>query len=76
MHVTELSREQLTELKNNYMVELVNEGTFAEVMDRDYDEPSMWDVAHADEIVHDDVIFRQYDGIDFTPDDFFCTAGE
>lgn len=76
MHVTELSREQLTELKNNYMVELVNEGTFAEVMDRDYDAPSMWDVAHADEIVPDDVIFRQYDGIDFTPDDFFCTAGE
>lgn len=76
MHVTELSREQLTELKNNYMVELVNEGTFAEVMDRDYDEPSMWDVSHADEIVPDDVIFRQYDGIDFVPDDFFCTAGE
>ena len=76
MHVTELSREQLTELKNNYMIELVNEGTFAEVMDRDYDEPSMWDVAHADEIIPDDVIFRQYDGIDFVPDDFFCIAGE
>ena len=59
MDVRDLSREQLVELKQHYISELVNEGTFAEVMNRDYDEPSYSDLANADEIV---------------PDDFFCTA--
>ena len=40
MDVHDLSRDQLIELKQNYFTELVNEGTFAEVVGRDYDEPS------------------------------------
>ena len=75
MNVHELSREQLTELKCNYMSELVDEGTFAEIMGRDYDEQSYEDLANADEIIPDDVIFRNYEGVDFVPDDFFCSAG-
>jgi len=74
MDVRDLSRDQLVELKQDYMTELVNEGTFAEVMNRDYDEPSMWDSANADEIVPDEFIFEHYAGIHFVPDDFFCTA--
>lgn len=75
MDVHDLSRDQLVELKQNYFTELVNEGTFAEVVGRDYDEPSCWDLANADDIVPDDVIFRNYEGTHFVNDDFFCTAG-
>lgn len=75
MDVHDLSRDQLIELKQNYFAELVNEGTFAEVVGRDYDEPSWWDLANADDIVPDDVIFRNYECTHFTNDDFFCTAG-
>ena len=74
MDVLELSREQLIELKQDYLEQLANEGTFAEVLDVDYDEPSYWDLANADDIVPDDVIFRQYEGVDFVTDDFFCSA--
>ena len=75
MLVTDLNRDQLTELKSNYLVQLADEGRFAEVGGVDYDYPDWDDMAHADEIVPDDVIFRQYEGIDFVPDDFFCTMG-
>ena len=74
MDVTELTREQLIELKQDYLEQLANEGTFAEVLDVDYNEPSYWDLANADEIVPDDVIFWNYDGFWFENDDFFCTA--
>ena len=74
MTVHELSRDQLVELKQNYLSELADEGSYAEVMDCDYDEPSYWDLAYADEIVPDDVIFHEYEGISFVTDDFFCTA--
>lgn len=75
MDVYELSRDQLVELKQNYLSELADEGSYAEVMDCDYNEPSYWDLANADDIVPDDVIFRNYDGVCFVKDDFFCTAG-
>ena len=74
MDVHELSREQLIELKQNYLEQLANEGSFAEILDVDYDEPSYWDMANADDIVPDCVVFKNYEGVDFVPDDFFCTA--
>ena len=74
MDVTELTREQLVELKCYYMEMLANEGTFAEVMERDYDEPSYADLAEADDIIPDEVIFRNYEGVYFVDDDFFCSA--
>lgn len=73
--VTELTREQLEELKQDYMGELVNEGTFREVMDADCDEPSYWHLAMADELIPDEFIFEYYAGVGFVNDDFFCTAG-
>ena len=73
MTIKELSKDQLHELKEIYLMKLADEGTFAEVMDVDYDEPSYGDLSNADDIVPDDVIFREYDGIDFVEDDFFCT---
>lgn len=70
MDVTELSREQLVELKQNYLERLADEGTFAEVVGRDYDSPAYYDVAFADDIVPDDVIFHEYEHVSFVPDDF------
>lgn len=74
MDVFGLSREQIIELKQNYLTQLADEGTFSEVLDVDHDEPSYWDLANADEIVPDCVIFKNYEGYEFVDDDFFCTA--
>ena len=74
MTIKDLSKDQLYELKQRYLMKLADEGTFAEVMDVDYDEPSYEDLANADEIVPDDVIEREYEGVCFVEDDFFCTA--
>ena len=74
MDVLQLSREQLVELKQQYLTQLADEGSYAEVLDVDYDHPSYWDMANADEIVPDCVIFKNYEGVDFVKDDFFCTA--
>lgn len=74
MNVTELNREQLTFLKQAYMTQLADEGTFAEMFGVDYDEPSWGDLANADELVPDDVIFDHYEGADFVEEDF-CITG-
>ena len=74
MEVRELSKEQMHELKENYLIKLADEGTFAEVVGVDYDAPSYEDLSNADEIIPDDAIFREYEGVDFVPDDFFCTT--
>ena len=74
MDVRELSKDQMHELKERYLMKLADEGSFAEVLDVDYNEPSYGDLANADQIVPDDVIFREYDGVCFVPDDFFCTC--
>ena len=74
MTVYELSSEQMLELKQQYLEMLADEGNYASVLNVDYDEPSQHDLSFADEIVPDDIIFTHYEGIDFVPDDFFCTA--
>lgn len=64
--VSELSREQMIELKQNYL-----DQHLLEVEDRgiSYDE-----LANADNIVSDDMIFQTYDSFIFSDDDFCCTA--
>lgn len=74
MTVKELSKDQLHEVKERYLIKLADEGTFAEVMGVDYDEPSYWDLANADEIVPDDVIEREYGDTFFVEEYFCCTA--
>lgn len=71
MDVRDLNREQLTQLKVNYMCQLADEGLFAEMFGVDYNEPSYGDIANADELVPDDVIFEHYEGSDFVEDDFW-----
>ena len=74
MNVRDLTRDQLMELKQNYLTTLADSGQYAEIMGVDYDEPSTGDLANADEIVPDETIFSYYDGVEFYGDDFICTA--
>lgn len=63
MYVSELNKEQLTELKQSFLAqqnEENGEGT-------SYDE-----LARADSIISDEMIYEAYSGINFTEDDFFC----
>lgn len=61
MSVTELSRDQLTELKQAYLTEL---------FDRDGLEPSWGELADADRLIPDAEIFEAYEGFIFSPDGF------
>lgn len=70
MDVTELSREQIIELKRDYLVRLADEGCYSEVVGVEWDEPTYSELAAADEIVPDDVIFENYADTVFCEDDF------
>lgn len=70
MNVHDLTREQISQLKANYLCRLADEGTFAEILGVDYDEPSWGDLANADTIVPDDVIFEEYADTFFVYEDF------
>lgn len=70
MTVYELTRDQLIQLKQNYMIELADSGEFAEVMGVDYDAPSWGELAWADDIIPDHVIFEHYADTIFVEDDF------
>lgn len=74
MDVTELSREQLVELKQNYLCSLADSGDYNEVFDVNYVGISYSDLANADDIVPDDVVFDNYGGVVFCDDDFICSA--
>lgn len=74
MDVTELSREQLVELKQNYLCSLADSGDYSEVFDVNYIGVSYSDLLNADDIVPDDVIFDNYCGVIFCDDDFNCSA--
>lgn len=65
MTVHELNRDQLTELKQNYLMLK---------MDYDGDSPSWGEIADVDSIVTDDEVFAEYAGTDFSPDDFVCSC--
>ena len=59
MNVHELSREQLTQLKEHYYNARHPEGV------------SYGELADIDELVSDDEVFTEYEGIEFVPDDFW-----
>ena len=70
MTARELSPEQYKELCQAYITEfwVDNEGGTSS--------PSYYELACADELVAEDIIYNYYDGINFTDDDFSCTAGK
>lgn len=58
--VKELSREQLEELRWS---------VFLDCAEKD-------DTIESPEYVTDETLYALYDGVQFTDDDFFCTAGK
>lgn len=65
MKVTELNREELTELKERYYMEKMEE--LGEGV-------SYGELASINELVKDEEIFKAYDHINFVKDDFFCNV--
>lgn len=61
MTVRELSREQLDELKQNHLTRKMDEAG---------ESPSYGELAEASEKISDEEIFDEYDGTEFSPDDF------
>ena len=70
MTVSDLNADRLRQLKLDYYSELVNEGTFSEVMGVDLDEPSCYMIANVDDYISDEFIMEYYDGVVFSEDDF------
>lgn len=63
MKVTDLSKDQLTELKQRFYDDKHPEGV------------SYGELAAIDQLVSDDEIIAAYEGVDFVPDDFFTDKG-
>lgn len=61
MYVSELSREQLVELKSTMLEAILGY------------EPSYGELAIADELVSDEQVEEEYRDVCFTSDDFFCS---
>ena len=59
MSVYELSKNQLIELKQNYLCEVQENVSYGELCD-------------ADNIVSDEEIFQVYSCMDFSSEDFMC----
>ena len=64
MNVKDLSREQLTELKQRYYTDVLEHNI------------SYYEMALINELVTDEEIFDYYSSTTFTCDDFFCTCGQ
>lgn len=60
MDVTELSRDCLEMLKQSMLESVLGH------------EPSWYEFASADSIVSDAQVYEYYEGVRFTPADFFC----
>ena len=63
MKVTELTKEQLTELKERYYMEYNKNVSYGEL-------------ANINELVTDAEVFKEYEHVDFVEDDFFCSCGK
>lgn len=59
MSVYELNKNQLIELKQNYLCEVQENVSYGELCD-------------ADDIVSDEEIFQAYSCMDFSSEDFMC----
>ena len=65
MTVYELNRDQLTELKQNYYTQLLDERG---------ESPSYDELANIDDYISDGEIYAAYEAYSFTPGDFACSA--
>lgn len=67
MTVRQLNRDQLTELKERMVSD--------EIYETEGRSASYGELADA-ESIPDEKVFEKYEGTEFVPDDFFCTAGK
>ncbi len=65
MTVTELTRDEMIELKGRY---------YTELLDKVGESPGYGDIAAVDSLVDDKTIYEVYEGVDFVKDDFFCNG--
>ena len=69
MKVQELSREQLDELKSNYLWDMLEEVYQTNKAHYHFLLENMdWNIA-------DDIVFKHYKDTDFCNEDFWCSAG-
>lgn len=66
MTVKELNRDQLIELKQDYLLRK---------MEKDNKSPSWGELCNIENLVSDQEVFTFYSDFDFVNDDFFVTAG-
>ena len=62
MKVTELSRDELTELKTRY---------YSDLLDQRGETPSYGELSAIDELVTDEEVYQEYADVDFVKEDFF-----
>ena len=62
MKVTELTRDELTELKTRY---------YSDLLDQRGETPSYGEFSAIDELVTDEEVYQEYADVDFVKDDFF-----
>lgn len=74
MTVLELNREQIIQLKCDYLDQLFDEGCLDYVLYGDEEQRDcgvyMGEYVFADELIPDNMIFEHYNGICFVEDDF------
>ena len=62
MKVTELTRDELTELKTRY---------YSDLLDQRGETPSYGELSAIDELVTDEEVYQEYADVDFVEEDFF-----
>ena len=62
MKVTELTRDELTELKTRY---------YSDLLDQRGETPSYGELSAIDELVTDEEVYQEYADVDFVREDFF-----
>lgn len=62
MKVTELTRDELTELKTRY---------YSDLLDQKGETPSYGELSAIDELVTDEEVYQEYADVDFVKEDFF-----
>ena len=67
MKVTELNRDQLVQLKQRYLTDWCDTLPVPRT-------PSMQELADADSLVEDELVFDYFEGTDFVPEDFSCSS--
>lgn len=70
MTVRELNRDQYKQVCQDYITRFWTDNEHGTTS------PSLGELACADELVDQEIIYDYYDGINFVEEDFFCSKGD